>query len=186
MDIKNKLKLIIAIDILAAGILSILLNEWGLCLIPLFVALMVWFLVTGENKTEKTYKLTILAGIGFIEGCLVSLDVVYNSIDIHTTIIVIIAILMFSGGLYGSGYIPKSQVVEDEFMEHILEKSGYFAFTSTICLMLTIVLFLFILYANNNMTYSFFDVMGYTVELMLFAVFNFAMYRGYLFKKYLS
>ncbi|WP_421078502.1 hypothetical protein Mjas_04150 [Methanothermococcus sp. Ax23] len=184
MDIKNKLKLIIAIDILAVGILSLLLNEWRLCLIPLFAIFMIWFLGTGEGKTEKIYKLTVLASIGFIEGCLVVFDVVYNSMDIHTTIMAVLCILVVLGVLYFSKYAPKYPYVEDEFMEHIAEKSGHFAFISAIILMITVYVFLFILY-SNKITYSV-NVMNYTVEIMLLTAFNFAMFRNYLFKKYLS
>ncbi len=184
MDIKNKLKLIIAIDILAVGILSLLLNEWRLCLIPLFAIFMIWFLATGENKTKKIYKLTVLASIGFIEGCLVVFDVVHNSIDIHIPIMGFLCILIGLGVLYFSKYVPKHPI-EDEFMEHIAEKSGHFAFVSATCLMITICVFLLILSLSSKTTYGV-EVREYTIEIMLLIVFNFAMFRNYLFKKYLS
>ena len=184
MDIKSKLKLIITIDILAVGILSLLLNEWRLCLILLFAIFMIWFLGTGEDKTEKIYKLTVLASIGFMEGCLVIFDVVHNSMDIHITIMTIIAISMCLGVFYFSKYVPRDPVVEDEFREHIVVKSGHFAFVSATCLMITICVFLF-MPSNNKITYSV-DAMDYTMEIMLLIVSNFAMFRGYLFKKYLS
>lgn len=181
---KNKLKLIIATDILAVGILSLLLNEWRLCLVLPVVIFMVWFLATGENKTKKIYKLTVLASIGFIEGCLVIFDVVHNSMDIHSMTIIGISVCMVVGMLYFSKYVPKHPI-EDEFREHIVEKSGHFAFVSAICLMMTVNVFLFILYSNNGITYSV-NIMNYTAEIMLLIAFNFAMFRGYLFKKYLS
>ena len=184
MNIKNKLKLIIAIDILAVGILSLLLNEWRLCLIPLFAIFMIWFLGTGEDKTEKIYKLTVLASVGFIEGCLVIFDVVYNSMGVHSIIMVILLILTVLGVLYFSKYAPKYPVVEDEFMEHVVEKSGYSAFISASILLITVYVFLFVLY-NNKITYGV-NVMDYTVELLILSTFNFAMFRNYLFKKYLS
>ena len=184
MDIKNKLKLIIAIDILAVGILSLLLNEWRLCLIPLFAIFMIWFLGTGEGKTEKIYKFTVLASVGFIEGCLVIFDVVHNSTDTHAIIIAVLCILAGLGVFYFSKYAPRHPVVEDEFIKHVVEKSGYSAFVSATCLMITICVFLLVLHANK-MTFSV-DVINYTVELSLLITFNFALFRNYLFKKYLS
>ena len=144
MNLKTKIKLILAIDFLAVLLLSIFIKNFKMALAFLLAVFVIWLFVDKKDINERLYENLLAISIGFIEGILIFLGIVYSRtfLDITTGISALI-LLIIMGVLF-----PKYKLifdVFDEFVENLKQKSGFLTLISIFGLLLTVYVFLLIL-----------------------------------------
>jgi hypothetical protein len=144
MKLKTKIKLILAIDFLAVLLLSIFIENFKMALAFLVAVFVIWLFIDKKDTNERLYGNLLAISIGFIEGILIFLGIVYSRtfLDITTGISALI-LLIIMGILF-----PKYKLifeVFDEFVENLKQKSGFLALISVLGLLITVYVFLLIL-----------------------------------------
>ncbi|AIJ05003.1 hypothetical protein JH146_0152 [Methanocaldococcus bathoardescens] len=144
MELKTKIKLILAIDFLAVLLLSIFIKNFKIVLAFLLVIFIIWPFIDKKDINERLYENLLALSIGFIEGILIFLGVICDKafLDIATGISALI-LLIIIGVLF-----PKYKLifeVFDEFVENLKQKSGFLTLMSVLGLLLTVYVFLLIL-----------------------------------------
>jgi len=95
----------------------------------LLAVFVIWLFIDKKDINEWLYEYLLAISIGFIEGILIFLGIVYNKIfldiilGISAIILLIVMLVLF----------PKYKLifnVFDEFVEHIKQKSGFLTLVS--------------------------------------------------------
>ena len=88
MKLKTKIKLILAIDFLAVLLLSIFIENFKMALAFLVAVFVIWLFIDKKDTNERLYGNLLAISIGFIEGILIFLGIVYSRtfLDITTGI----------------------------------------------------------------------------------------------------
>ncbi|CAB3289189.1 membrane protein of unknown function [Methanocaldococcus lauensis] len=80
METKTKIKFILAIDNLVVILLSLLIKNLKLLLSFLLVMFVIWLFINKKDINERLYENFLALSIGFIEGILIFLCIVYNRV----------------------------------------------------------------------------------------------------------
>jgi len=95
----------------------------------LLAVFVIWLFIDKNNINERLYENLLAMSVGFIEGILIFLGIIYNEVFLDITLgIFAILILIVMGILF-----PKYKLifeVFDEFVEHLKQKSGFLTLIS--------------------------------------------------------
>ncbi|AAB98260.1 TPA: hypothetical protein HA335_06085 [Methanocaldococcus jannaschii] len=179
MDLKSNIKLILATDLLAVLILSLFIKNFKMVLAFLLAVFVIWLFIDKNNINERLYENLLAMSVGFIEGILIFLGIIYNEVFLDITLgIFAILILIVMGILF-----PKYKLifeVFDEFVEHLKQKSGFLTLISIFGMLLTIYVFLLIL-PSKEFCINAVDIIR-TIMLVITA--NMFIIEFYTFKKF--
>ncbi|EHP85049.1 hypothetical protein [Methanotorris formicicus] len=129
MELKTKIKLILAVDFLAVLFLPLLIKNWKIALSFLLAIFISWLFIDKKDINERLYENLLAISVGYIEGILIFLGIVCNKVfldiveGIFAIIILIVILVLF----------PKYKLifeVFDEFVENLQQKSGFLTLVS--------------------------------------------------------
>ncbi|XRO77266.1 hypothetical protein ACO3VM_01685 [Methanocaldococcus sp. 10A] len=182
METKTKIKLILAIDILAVILLSLLIKNLKIFLSFLLAVFVIWLFIDKKDINEWLYENFLALSIGLIEGILIFLGIVYNEVFFIVKGLLILTLLIVLLVLY-----PKYNLlfeVFDEFVENLKQKSGFLTLVSFFGLLITLEVFLHLFWINTQKDVLF-NILNFLTTMGLVITLNLLILQFYTFKKFL-
>ncbi|CAB3290198.1 conserved membrane protein of unknown function [Methanocaldococcus lauensis] len=182
METKTKIKFILAIDILVVILLSLLIKNLKMLLSFLFVMFVIWLFIDKKDINERLYENFLALSIGFIEGILIFLCIVYNRVFFIAKGALILTFLIILLVLF-----PRYNLlfeIFDEFVENLKQKSGFLTLLSFFGFLISLEVFLHIFWINNHKDILT-DIFDFLTTLGLIMTVNLLILQFYTFKKFL-